>query len=150
MRRTAYSYRADPSVPDFPDDRPIIVFDGHCAMCSGWARFVLRHDRRARFRLLPAQSPLGRAVYAHYGLDPDDYETNILIEDGVAWFRSAASIRMAQGLGLPWSLAGVLRVLPAVVLDPLYDLVARNRFRLFGRRALCYLTEPGMEDRFLA
>ena len=59
---SAYSYRADPAVPDFPDDRPIIVFDGYCALCSGWARFVLRHDRRERYRLLAAQSPLGRAL----------------------------------------------------------------------------------------
>jgi predicted DCC family thiol-disulfide oxidoreductase YuxK len=148
-RRTPYSYRADPSVPDFADDRPVIVFDGHCAMCTGWARLVLRHDRRARFRLLPAQSALGRALYLHYGLDPDQYETNILIEQGVARFRSAAAIGIARGLGPPWSLAGMLGLVPTALLDPLYDLVARNRLRILGRRAVCYLTEPGMEDRFL-
>jgi transposase InsO family protein len=60
---TSFSYRHDPAVPDFPDDRPIIVFDGHCVMCSGWANFVLRQDRKARYRLLPAQTPLGRALY---------------------------------------------------------------------------------------
>jgi predicted DCC family thiol-disulfide oxidoreductase YuxK len=79
-----YSYRRDGAVPAFPDDRPIIVFDGFCALCSGWARFVLRHDRRALFRLLPAQSALGHALYVHYGLDPVDYETNILLAHGVA------------------------------------------------------------------
>ena len=90
LSRAPYSYRADPSVPAFPDDKPIIVFDGHCALCSAWAQFVLRHDRARRYRLLPAQTPLGTALYAHYGLshrkavgpDPFDYETNLLIEDG--------------------------------------------------------------------
>ena len=61
--REPFSYRSDPAVPKFPDDRPIIVFDGHCAMCSNWARFVLRHDANGVYRLLPAQSSLGRALY---------------------------------------------------------------------------------------
>ena len=71
-----HSYRHDPSVSPFADDKPIIIFDGYCALCSGWASFVLRHDHTGAHRLLSAQSPLGRALYVHYGLDPQDYETN--------------------------------------------------------------------------
>jgi len=150
VRREPYSYRSDPGVPSFPDDRPIIVFDGHCALCSAWARFMLRFDAKERFRLLPAQTPLGRAIYLHYGLDPDDYETNILVENGVAWFKSEGSIRMAEGLGFPWSLARLARLLPEWPRDRLYDLIARNRFRLFGRREVCYLADRAYPDRFLA
>jgi predicted DCC family thiol-disulfide oxidoreductase YuxK len=146
----AYSYRADPAVPAFPDDRPIIVFDGYCALCSGWAQFVLRHDPSGTYRLLPAQSQLGRALYVHYGLSPTEYETNILIADGVAWFKSEGCIRMAQGLGFPWSLAAVFRVLPTAVRDRLYASLARHRLRIFGKRATCYLPEPRYQDRFLA
>ena len=144
-----YSYRDDAMVPTFPDDRPVIVFDGDCVMCSAFARFVLRHDRRGRYRLLPAQTPLESALYRHYGLDPDDYESNILIEDGRAWLRSEASLRIAQGLGGPWRLIGTLRWLPLSWRDGLYDIAARNRMRWFGRRDVCLLVEPGMEDRFL-
>jgi predicted DCC family thiol-disulfide oxidoreductase YuxK len=144
-----YSYRRDPAVPEFSDDRPIIVFDGHCSLCSGWARFVLRHDRQQRFRLLPAQTNLGRALYIHYGLDPEDYETNILIADGLAWFRSEGSIRMAEQLGFPWSIAKIFRVLPLWLRDNLYQCVARNRLRVFGRRSVCYRGEAGYEERFL-
>jgi predicted DCC family thiol-disulfide oxidoreductase YuxK len=144
-----YSYRADPAVPPFPDDRPIIVFDGYCALCSGWARFVLRHDPEARYRLLPAQTPLGRAIYVHYGLNPEDYETNILISEGLAWFKSEGSIRMAEGMGPPWSIAGLFRVVPVDVRDRLYEFVARNRLRIFGRRNTCYRAEQPYEDRFL-
>lgn len=147
--RDPYSWRQDPAVPSFPDDRPIIIFDGYCVMCSGWARFILRYDRTKRFRLLPAQSPTGRALYVHYGLDPEDYETNILLADGIAWFKSESVIRTALGLGLPWSLIAALRVLPRGWRDRLYELVARNRFRLFGRRDACMLSPPGQEDRFL-
>jgi predicted DCC family thiol-disulfide oxidoreductase YuxK len=145
-----YSYRGDPAVPAFPDDRPIIIFDGHCALCSGWAQFILRHDAPGLYRLLPAQSPLGRALYIHYGLDPQDYETNILIAHGVATFKSEACIRMAEGLGLPWSLAGICRVLPPSLRDRLYGVLARNRLRVFGRRATCYVPDHRYADRFLA
>jgi len=148
--REPFSYRGDPAVPTFPDDRPIIIFDGHCALCSGWARFVLRHDAKGLYRLLPAQSRLGRALYVHYGLHPEEYETNILVADGVAWFKSEGSIRMAEGLGWPWRLAAAFRILPEPWRDRLYEFVARNRLRFFGRRETCYMLERGYEDRFLA
>jgi len=148
-RSIPYSYREDPAVPRFSDDRPIIIFDGYCALCSGWAQFVLRHDRDARYRLLAAQSPLGRALYVHYGLDPEDYETNILIADGTAWFKSEGSIRMAEGLGAPWSLAAAFRLLPLRVRDRLYEFIARNRLRFFGKRDVCYAPDPRYRDRFL-
>jgi predicted DCC family thiol-disulfide oxidoreductase YuxK len=148
--RNPYSYRHDPAVPMFPDDRPVIVFDGHCSLCTGWARFVLKHDRQRSFRLLPAQSHLGRALYVHYGLDPHDYETNILIADGLAWFRSEGTIRMVEELGFPWSLAKIFRLIPVWLRDRLYHCIARNRLRLFGKRVVCYRSEPGKEDRFLA
>jgi predicted DCC family thiol-disulfide oxidoreductase YuxK len=146
----AYSYRRDPAVPEFRDDRPIVVFDGYCALCSGWAQFILRHDRARKYRLLRAQSPLGRALYVHYGLDPHEYESNILIDRGVAFFKSEACIRMTEGLGWPWSLARGLRILPRALRDQLYGMIARNRLRLFGRRASCYVPGPGEEDRLLA
>jgi predicted DCC family thiol-disulfide oxidoreductase YuxK len=145
-----YAYRHDPAVPPFPDDRPIIVFDGLCVLCSGWASFVLKHDSRGVFRLLPAQTPLGRALYIHFGLDPENYETNILVADGGAWLRSEGSIRMAEGLGFPWSLARWLRLLPLSWRDRAYLLLARNRFRLFGRRDTCFAPPAGYRDRFLA
>jgi len=147
---TPYGYRGDPAVPDFPDDRPIIVFDGYCALCSGWARFILRHDTRGIYRLLPAQSALGRALYVHYGLDPHDYETNILIAHGIATFKSEACIRMAEGLGLPWSLVGICRLLPLRLRDRLYGILARNRLRVFGRRTSCYVPDGRYADRLLA
>jgi predicted DCC family thiol-disulfide oxidoreductase YuxK len=148
--REPYSYRADPNVPAFPDDKPVIVFDGHCAMCSAWARFVIRHDTQGRFRLLPAQTPLGRALYLHYGLDHENYETNLLIEGGRVHVKSQSTIRMLRGLGRPWSVARICEVLPRSALDWLYERIARNRFRLFGRTDACFLSAPGASDRFLS
>ena len=145
-----HSYRTDPAVPTFADDKPIILFDGVCALCSFWVQFVLKHDRDGVYRFIPAQSPLGTALYVHFGLDPENYQTNILVKDGVAFFKSEGSIRMAEGLGAPWSWAAAFRLLPLPVRDWLYERVARNRFTLFGRRATCYLPEPRFAGRFLA
>jgi len=148
--RKPYSYRRDLALAAFPDDKPVIVFDGYCALCTGWVRFVLHHDRGGIYRLLSAQSPLGRALYVHYRLDPEDYETNILIADGIAWFKSEGAIRIAQGLGFPWSLARACRILPLALRDALYETIARNRLKLFGRRATCYRADSRYADRFIA
>ncbi len=145
--REPYSYRSDLAVPKFPDDRPLLVFDGHCVLCSSGARLVLRFDRRKIHRPSAAQSALGRALYGHYGLSCDD--SFILLAEGRAWFKSEASIRVGEGLGWPWSLARVLRLLPLRLRDVLYDFLARNRLWL-GRRELCFAPDAMDRERFLA
>ncbi len=148
--REAFSYRTDPTVPPFPDDRPVIIFDGKCVLCSRFAQFIMRTDRQRRFRMLAAQSPIGSALYAHLGLDAESYETFILLEEGRARLRSDAALRIFAKLGLPWSLSGVARLMPRFVRDKLYDLVARNRLRWFGSRASCYAPDPSDADRFIS
>jgi len=148
--RPPHSYRDDPAVPLFADDKPIIIFDGLCALCSGSAAFVLRHDAAGTFRLLAAQSPLGQALYAHYRLDPVDYETMILIADGVAYLKSEAAIRIARGLGPPWSFAQIFRIVPRRLRDAGYSFVARHRIRWFGARTSCYRPDAKFAGRFLA
>ncbi|HZZ87120.1 MAG TPA: DCC1-like thiol-disulfide oxidoreductase family protein, partial [Caulobacteraceae bacterium] len=138
----AYGYRGDPAVPAFPDDRPILIFDGKCVLCSGFVQFILRHDRRRRLRLLAAQTPTGAALYRHLGLASEAYETNILLENGRAWLKSEGSIRIFERLGLPWSLLGAGRVLPLPIRDGLYEVIARNRLRWFGARDTCFLPDP--------
>ena len=144
-----YSYRTDPAVPEFPDDKPVVVFDGYCALCSNFANFITRHDREKALRLLPAQSELGEALYAHYGLKPDDYETNLLIEDGLVRTKSDGSLAMFSYLGWPWKLMSVGRILPRPFRDWVYGSIARNRLNWFGRREICYLPRPEDADRFL-
>ncbi len=144
-----FSYRHDSAVPTFPDDHPIIIYDGKCRLCSGFVRFFLRHDRRDRFRFIAAQSPLGTALYRHYDLDHVDYETNILLEQGRPWFESEGSIRMFERLGFPWSLLAIGRILPLTLRDRLYNTIARNRLRWFGTRKTCFLLDPNQADKFL-
>jgi len=149
MESTLYSYRDDVSVPDFADDKPVIVFDGHCVLCSRWAHFVLKHDTDKRFRLLAAQSELGEALYTHYGLKADDYETNLLVIDGGVRTKSDGTLAMFGILGAPWSVMQVFRIVPGFIRDPFYNLIARNRLKWFGQRDICFLPPPGSEDQFL-
>ena len=80
-----YSYRADPAVPAFPDDKALVVFDGVCVLCSGFAKFILKRDKTLAIRLATAQSPLGQALYRHYGLDAVEFESNLVLADGRAY-----------------------------------------------------------------
>lgn len=149
-RMRDFSYRDDAEVPDFEDGRAVIVFDGHCIFCSGWVRFILKQDRQARFRFIAAQTPLGDALYRHYGLDTRDYETNMLLSRGRAYVKSEATIRMLAGLGFPWSLATLFRIIPLGLRDAVYGFVARHRFKIAGRRASCYLPTAEERARFLS
>lgn len=149
MDKAPYSYRDDPDVPDFPDDKPIIVFDGHCALCSGWANTVIKWDKRKHFRLLAAQSSLGEALYAHYGLKSGDYDTNLLIERGSLRVKSDGTLAMMAALGFPWSLSAIFRVIPPPLRDAIYNVIARNRLKWFGRKDLCYIPAPDDAGRFL-
>ena len=149
MVQHPYSYRSDTQVPPFPDDKPIIVFDGHCVLCSGWANFVLRNDKNKTYRLLAAQSPIGQALYRHYGLGGDDYQSNLLIQDGTVFIKFDGTMRMFRGLGWPWRAVALLSTLPPAWCDWLYDGLARNRLRWFGRQDSCYLPAPEDRDRFI-
>lgn len=144
-----YSYRTDSNVPRFPDERPLIVFDGVCIFCSGFIKIVLRHDRSEMFRFVAAQSPLGQALYKHYGLDTRVFETNLVIVEGRVYTKLDAFVQVAKRLPLPWPLFAVVRVLPRFVADRLYDVIARNRYRLFGRTEHCMVPPQRVQTRFL-
>ena len=145
----AFSYRTDPAVPAFPDDKGLIVFDGVCALCSGFAKFILKHDSQFAFRLATAQSPLGQALFRHYGLETETLETNLVLIEGRAYAKLDTVAAAAGRLGGPWRAFVVLRVLPRFVGDWIYDRVARNRYALFGRTEQCMLPPPEWRDRFI-
>lgn len=144
-----YSYLTDPGVPAFADEQPIMVFDGYCGLCSGFIDFILRHDRRHQLRFLPAQSDLGEALFSHYGLKARDYDTVLLIMNGKLFVKMEASLRIIGLLGWPWRVLEAGRVLPRILVDPLYDLIARNRIRWFGARQTCRLPTSEEKGRFI-
>ncbi|MEM0985483.1 MAG: DCC1-like thiol-disulfide oxidoreductase family protein [Pseudomonadota bacterium] len=125
----------------------LIVFDGTCVFCSGFARFIAKHDTQQRFRFVTAHSPTGRQLYEAHGLDPDLMETNIVIVDGEAHIRMAAFAAAMSALGWPWKALSVVNVLPRGILDWVYDRMAKNRYR-FGRRA-CPVPSPELRARLV-
>jgi predicted DCC family thiol-disulfide oxidoreductase YuxK len=132
-----------------PKYGPIIVFDAICVLCSANARFVLRYDRREIFRLASMQSEAGAALYRKFGIDPADPETMIVIQGDHALRDSDAVLAIYEGLGWPWRLATVARAIPKALRDPAYRWVARNRYRLFGKRDTCWLPDPKFAHRLL-
>ena len=145
----AYSHRSDPDVPHFDDTGPRCVMDAHCALCARGARWIARADRRREFRIIPLQSDLGRALMVHYGMDPDDPTSWLYLEDGVPHQSLRAFTRVARRLGGFWHVVRLLNVLPVAVQDPLYRVVARNRYRLFGRGDLCAMPDAQVQERLM-
>ncbi len=125
----------------------LIVFDGICILCSGFARFMARRDRKAGFRFVDAHSKTGRALYLAHGLDPDLMETNIVLLDGKAFIKLASFTAAMRSLGWPWRVLTVLDLLPTGFGNWLYDRIARNRYR-FGQRT-CPLPSAELKERLL-
>ena len=128
---------------------PIILFDAMCVLCSANAQFVLRFDRTRRFRLASIQGQVGRELCRRFDIDPQDPDTIIVVEGASALRNSDAVLAIYSGLGWPWRAAGVLRAVPRPMRDPLYWLIARNRYRLFGRRETCWVPSNADRERVL-
>lgn len=133
----------------FKSEPRIVLFDGVCNLCSHSVQFILRFNRDESIKFASVQSALGEAVLKHYGLPTGSYDTMLYIENGQLHTQSAAAIRIARQLRFPWSLLQILVVIPPVLRDWLYVRVARNRYRLFGKREQCYLPDEKTLKRFL-
>lgn len=128
---------------------PIIVFDAECILCSANAQFVLRHDRARRFRLASMQNAVGAALYRRFGIDPANPESMIIVDGDRLLKDSDAVLAIYAGLGWPWKALSLLRFIPRALRDPVYRWLARNRYRLFGRRDVCWIPAPEDADRVL-
>jgi predicted DCC family thiol-disulfide oxidoreductase YuxK len=137
-----------------PADGPIILYDGVCGLCHRLNRFVLARDPAGRFRFAALQSAPAREILARHGRDPLDLDTLYLVlghgrPDERLLGKSDAALWILRELGGVWRAAAMLRVLPRWLRDPAYDVVARTRYRLFGRYEACPLPDPRHRARFL-
>jgi predicted DCC family thiol-disulfide oxidoreductase YuxK len=123
----------------------IVFFDGVCNLCNGLVQFVLARDGAGKFRFASLQSTTARRLL---GSDVPR-ETIVLIDSGKTYVKSAAALRIARGLGFPWPILFGLVVVPRPLRDWIYDWVARNRYRWFGKRDACMLPTPQTRGRFL-
>jgi len=127
----------------------LVVFDGVCNLCTASVTFILRHEAEARLRFVSLQSPAGSRLMRELGLDPEDARTFVLLAGGKAFLRSEAALRVCGYFRWPWRALAALRVVPRPIRDRAYDLVARHRYRWFGRTEACLLPTPELRARFI-
>jgi predicted DCC family thiol-disulfide oxidoreductase YuxK len=136
--------------PSPPTGAHLLLYDGVCGLCNGLVQFLLKHDHRAVFSFAALQSATGKAMVARWGGNPEELSSFYVVADfrtpeARAVTKSEAALFVARELGWPWKLARAAGVLPRPFRDRLYDLVARNRYRVFGRYEQCLM--PGEDSR---
>ncbi len=131
----------------WPDD-DVILYDGVCIFCSRWVRFVARRDVERRFRFTAIQSAYGTRLAQAFGIDPADPDTNAVIHGGVAYFRSDAALTVLSQLP-GWRWVNILFGVPKPLRDAVYNLVARNRYRIFGKYDECLVPDEEMRARIM-
>lgn len=130
-------------------DHPVIVFGAMCVLCSANAQFVLKWDRAGVFRLASMQGEVGASLYRRFGIDPRNPESLIVVDGDRALRDSDAVLAIYGGLGWPWRAARVFSFVPRAIRDPVYRWVARNRYRIFGRRETCWIPSREQARRVL-
>ena len=136
-----------------PDVTPlppkVILFDGVCNLCAAWVSFVVKRDPGALFKFASVQSDAGQALLSRFGFSQDDFETMIYIESGQPHTRSTAFLKIVKYLKFPWPLLGLGWVVPRPIRDWVYNRIALNRYKLFGKKASCELPTKELSARFL-
>lgn len=129
--------------------KSVLLFDGVCNLCNSSVNFILARDPKAKFRFASLQSDEGQALLQEFEDRPSDLSSVVLIEDGQLYARSDAALRVARQLSGGWPLLYAFIVLPRALRDAVYDWIARNRYRWFGKRDSCMMPSPELRSRFL-
>ena len=126
-----------------------MFFDGHCNLCNNSVDFVIKRDKKRAFRFAPLQGETAKTVLGDLNIDLEHPDSFVLSKGDKIYFRSKAALMVAKGLGFPWSLMSVFLVLPSFIRDAVYNLIARNRYKWFGRKETCRLPSPEERSLFL-
>jgi predicted DCC family thiol-disulfide oxidoreductase YuxK len=127
----------------------IILFDGVCNLCNGAVMFVSKHDKKKIFHFASLQSNSGQTLLKKYGLSTSDLDTFVYIKSGEYYTRSKAGLMVLNDLGRFWKLFSYLKFLPEPFLDFIYNKVAKNRYRIFGKKNHCTMMEIDLQERIL-
>ncbi len=130
--------------------QPVILFDGVCNFCNGAVNFVIKRDKKALIQFAPLQSEKGRLYLRQFGLPEADMKSFIFIEDGKAFTRSTAALKVCRHLGAAWPLCYGFIIIPKFIRDGLYNWIAKNRYKWFGTKDQCMIPTPEVRKRFLS
>ena len=132
------------------EEQQIVLFDGVCNLCSGGVQFILKRDRKDLFRFASLQSELGQQLLAERQIDPKTTDSMVLIQPGKAFYlRSDAALAIGKQLPGIWGLLAVFQWVPSSIRDIVYDFMARNRYRWFGKKESCMIPTPELKSKFL-
>ncbi|WP_298327991.1 thiol-disulfide oxidoreductase DCC family protein [uncultured Dokdonia sp.] len=129
--------------------KKIILFDGVCNLCNGAITFIIKRDKDDVFRYAPLQSDVGKNLAAKHKIDLDKVDSIILVTDQSAVAKSTAALRIAKHLSGGWPLLAVFLFLPRFLRNAVYDFIARNRYKWFGKKDACMIPTPELKSKFL-
>ncbi len=127
----------------------IVLFDGVCNLCSNSVQFILKYDKKNQFLYGSLQGQYGQHVLKEFGLPVDEYNSFLLLEGKRLYTKSSGALRILKQLGGCWLLLYVFIIVPRFIRDAVYDLVAKNRYRWFGKKKECWLPKPEWKNKFL-
>jgi predicted DCC family thiol-disulfide oxidoreductase YuxK len=135
---------------NLPPNKKIILFDGVCNLCNSAVQFVIKYDKKDTFRFVALQSELGQEILAYIGIDAKNIDSIVLYEPGVAYYyKSSAAIQIAKNLGGFWHLGTIFRIIPIGIRNQLYDYIAKNRYKWYGKKESCMVPTPELKIKFL-
>lgn len=137
-------------ISDLPQDKKIILFDGVCNLCDSLVQYVIKKDKKDVFRFVSLQSELGQTILNHIGINPNHIDSIILYEPGISYYYKAeAAFRIAKILGKIFTLTTIFRLLPSRFSNLMYDYVAKNRYKWYGKKDACMIPTPEIKAKFL-
>ena len=131
------------------DTKPVVFFDGVCNLCTRTVQFILKRDKKKQFLFASLQGKAGQDLLRKYQLPTDNFNSFLLVEGDKIYKRSTAVLRLLRKLGGIYSVAYAFMLIPRTVRDGLYNWIARNRYRWFGKKEECWLPTPDLQSRFL-
>jgi predicted DCC family thiol-disulfide oxidoreductase YuxK len=128
---------------------PVILFDGVCNLCNASVQFIIKHDPKHQFRFASLQSDLGQEVLKEFNLPMEEFGSFILWEKGVVYTRSSAALRVTKKLSGAWPVLYGFMIVPPFIRNGVYNWVARNRYKWFGKKEECWVPTPELKGLFI-
>jgi predicted DCC family thiol-disulfide oxidoreductase YuxK len=135
---------------NLPINKKIILFDGVCNLCNSAVQFIIKHDKKDVFRFVALQSKLGQEILTYIGIDSKNIDSIVLYEPGLAYYyKSDAILQIAKSLNALYLLGVIFKIIPTGIRNHLYDYIARNRYKWYGKKESCMIPTPELKIKFL-
>jgi predicted DCC family thiol-disulfide oxidoreductase YuxK len=131
------------------ENKPILLFDGVCNLCNWFVQFIIKRDKKKQFHFAPLQGKTGQKLLQQFNLPANNFNSFVLVCNEKAFTRSSASLRVLKMLGRGWQLFYVFIIVPRLIRDSVYNLLAKSRYKWYGKKESCMVPTPELKDRFL-